>query len=224
MRVLLVEDDPVLGDAILLSLTKSDYAVDWIKDGHQADLALHEQIYDAVILDIELPHINGFELLKRLRARHVHSPVIVLTAREGLDDIVKALDLGADDYLSKPFKLPELEARLRAHIRRAHEITSSLIEFGALLLNTKERIVTVKDIPLSLSPREFNLLESLLHRSGKVVSKEHLIETLCAWDKNLGSNAIEVYVHRLRKKLEAYNITIMTVRGLGYMLDNKIEH
>jgi two-component system OmpR family response regulator len=211
-----------LGDAILRSLTKSDYAVDWSKDGRQADLALHEQVYDAVVLDIELPHINGFELLKRLRARHVHSPVIVLTAREGLDDIVKALDLGADDYLSKPFKLPELEARLRAHIRRAHEITSSLIEFGPLVLNTKERLVTIKDEPLSLSPREFNVLETLLLRSGRVVSKEHLIESLCSWDEDVGSNAIEVYVHRLRKKLDFYNIAIITVRGLGYMLDKKI--
>lgn len=222
MRVLLVEDDLVLGDAISRSLTKSDYAVDWSKDGHQADLALHEQLYDAVVLDIGLPRINGFELLKRLRARHVHSPVIVLTAREGLDDIVKALDLGADDYLSKPFKLPELEARLRAHIRRAHEVTSSLIEFGPLILNTKERMVTIKDEPLSLSPREFNVLETLLLRSGRVVSKEHLIESLCSWDEDVGSNAIEVYVHRLRKKLDFYNIAIITVRGLGYMLDKKI--
>ncbi|MEI7575098.1 MAG: response regulator transcription factor [Methylotenera sp.] len=223
MRILLVEDDEILGDAIFRSLTKSHYAVDWLKDGHKADLALHEQIYDAIVLDIGLPHISGFELLKRLRARNIHSPVIVLTAKEGLDDIVNALDLGADDYLSKPFKLPELEARLRAHIRRANAITSSLIEFGALLLDTKEHTVTIDNKPLNLSQREFNLLESLLAKVGKVVGKEYLIENLCAWDKELGINAIEVYIHRLRKKLEPYNIIIITVRGLGYMLDKKIE-
>ncbi len=223
MRILLVEDDAILGDAIVRSLVKSDYVVDWSQDGQVADIALRDQAYDAIVLDIGLPRINGFELLKRIRTRHIDSPVIMLTAREGLDDIVKALDLGADDYLNKPFRLPELEARIRAHIRRANAVTSSLIEFGPLVLNTKERIVTIVEEILSISPREFNVLEALLLRSGKVVSKDYLIENMSNWDDDIGSNAIEVYVHRLRKKLEPFGIDIMTIRGLGYMLEKRIE-
>lgn len=221
MRILLVEDDVVLGDAVSRSLTKAGYAVDWSKDGHEADIALHDQIYDAVILDLGLPKIDGFKLLKRLRARHIMVPVIILTARESIDDVVNALDLGADDYLNKPFKLPELEARLRAQIRRSHAVGSSFIQLGVLTLNIKERIVTVEGKPLGVSPRELSVLETLLLRSGRVVSKESLIENLCNWDEDVGSNAIEVYVHRLRKKLEPYFITILTVRGLGYMLDKR---
>jgi len=219
MRILLVEDDPTLGNALSRSLRQSGYAVDWAEHGQSADLALHDQVYEAVVLDIGLPKIDGFEVLRRLRGRKLATPVIILTARDALEDRIKGLDLGADDYLIKPFKLPELEARLRALIRRSHAVASSAIQYGSLTLNTTERLVTVGDEPLALSARELNVLETLLLRAGRVVSKDGLMEALCNWDEDVGSNAIEVYVHRLRKKLEPHGINIRTVRGLGYMLD-----
>ncbi|HEY8118858.1 MAG TPA: response regulator transcription factor [Methylophilaceae bacterium] len=221
MRILLVEDDAMLGNAISRSLVKSGYAVDWAKDGHDADLALHGQIYEAVVLDLGLPRIDGFEVLRRLRERKINAPVIILTARDDLDDRVKGLDLGADDYLTKPFKLPELEARLRAHIRRSHTVISSSIHCGALSLDTKDRLVTANGLALALSPRELSVLETLMLRAGRVVSKDSLMENLCSWDEDVGTNAIEVYVHRLRKKMEPYGINIRTVRGLGYLLDKQ---
>ena len=219
MRILLVEDDGILGNAISRSLEKSGYAVDWAKDGRSGELALHSEIYEAVVLDLGLPKLDGFEVLKRLRARGLHVPVIILTARDALDDHVKGLDLGADDYMTKPFKLPELEARLRAHIRRSHTITTSSIQCGPLCMDTQNRLVKANGELLALSPRELGVLETLLLRAGRVVSKERLLEALCNWDEDIGSNAIEVYVHRLRKKLEPYGISILTVRGLGYLLD-----
>jgi two-component system, OmpR family, response regulator len=222
MRILVVEDDVVLGDALNQSLKKAGYAVDLAEDGRYADNALREQVYDAVVLDIGLPHIDGFEVLRRLRARNSQTSVIILTAREDTDDVVKALDLGADDYLSKPFKLPELEARLRAQIRRKNSLATSSVEFGRLKLDTKTHLVTADEVPLGLSPREIGVLELLLLRSGRVVSKESLVEGLCNWDEDVGTNAIEVYVHRLRRKLEPFDITIVTVRGIGYMLDRHI--
>lgn len=221
MRILLVEDDGTLGSAVSRSLEKSGYAVDWAKDGQDADLALHGQVYEAIVLDLGLPRIDGFEVLRRLRARKNNVPVIILTARDALEDRVKGLDLGADDYLAKPFKLPELEARLRAQIRRSHTVTTSSIQFGPLSLDTKDRLVTANGEALALSPRELSVLETLLLRSGRVVSKESLVENLCNWNEDVGNNAIEVYVHRLRKKLEPYSINIRTVRGLGYLLDKQ---
>ncbi len=225
MRVLLVEDDEILGNAINRSLIKAGYAVDWARDGHEADLALHAQIYEAVVLDIGLPQMDGFEVLQRLRARKINAPVIMLTARDSLDDRVKGLDLGADDYLIKPFKLPELEARLRAQIRRNHIVSSTKMQFGRLTLDSAERTVTADGSLLALSQRELGVLEVLLLRSGRIVSKESLVENLYNWDDEaVGNNAIEVYVHRLRKKLEPYGVNVRTVRGLGYMLDKLSEH
>jgi len=221
MRILLVEDDPTLGNALSRSLRQSGYVVDWAVHGQAADLALRDQIYEAVVLDLGLPKIDGFEVLRRLRGRKLATPVIILTARDALEDRIKGLDLGADDYLIKPFKLPELEARLRALIRRSHAVSSSAIHYGPLTLDTKDRMVAVDSEPLALSSRELNVLETLLLRAGRVVSKEGLLEALCGWDEDVGSNAIEVYVHRLRKKLEPHGINIRTVRGLGYMLDRQ---
>jgi two-component system OmpR family response regulator len=219
MRILLVEDDSVLGNALVRTLRQAGYAVDWAEHGQAADLALHDQIYEAVVLDLGLPKIDGFEVLRRLRGRELITPVIILTARDALEDRIKGLDLGADDYLVKPFKLPELEARLRALIRRSHEVSTPVIRYGTLTLDTKARLFAVNDEPLALSLRELNVLETLLLRAGRVVSKEGLLEALCGWDEDVGSNAIEVYVHRLRKKLEPHGINIRTVRGLGYMMD-----
>jgi DNA-binding response OmpR family regulator len=219
VRILLVEDDAALGQAMSLALTRAGYTVDWSHDGHEADIALHDQVYEAVILDLGLPRIDGFEVLRRMRARKVTAPVIILTARDDLDDRVRGLDLGADDYLTKPFKLPELEARLRAQIRRNNALLGSTIEYGPLVLNIKDRMLTANGEQMLLSPRELSVLEMLLLRVGRVVSKDSIVEALCKWDEGVGNNAIEVYIHRLRKKLEPLGINVLTIRGLGYLLE-----
>jgi len=218
LRILLVEDDAALGQAMNTALQRAGYSVDWSHDGHEADIALHDQVYEAVILDLGLPRIDGFEVLKRMRARKIRSPVIILTARDGLEDRVHGLDLGADDYLTKPFKLPELEARLRAQIRRNNAVLGSTIEYGPLVLDIKDRMLTANGEQMLLSPRELSVLEMLLMRVGRVVSKDSIVEALCKWDEGVGNNAIEVYIHRLRKKLEPLGINVLTIRGLGYLL------
>ena len=219
MRILLVEDDAALGQAMNTALQRAGYTVDWSHDGHEADIALHDQVYEAVILDLGLPRIDGFEVLKRMRARKITSPVIILTARDGLEDRVHGLDLGADDYLTKPFKLPELEARLRAQIRRNNAVLGSTIEYGPLVLDIKDRMLTANGEQMLLSPRELSVLEMLLMRVGRVVSKDSIVEALCKWDEGVGNNAIEVYIHRLRKKLEPLGINVLTIRGLGYKFE-----
>ena len=221
MRILLVEDDAILGNATSVYLRNNGYGVDWAQDGKQADLALHEDIYEVVILDLGLPQMDGLNVLKRLRARKISSSVIILTARDALEDRIAGLDLGADDYLIKPIKLPELAARLRVQIRRKHAVSAATIEYPPLTLHVKDRLVTHLGEPFALSPREFSLLETLLMRVGKVVSKESLLSNISDWDDNLGSNAIEVFMHRLRKKLLQVGIEIRTVRGLGYLLDKQ---
>lgn len=225
MRVLLVEDDEVLGDALNQSLISAGYAVDWAKDGQYADHALHDQVYDAVVLDLGLPKMDGLTVLQRLRQRKIEIPVLILSAREGLDDRIKALDLGADDYLTKPFKLKELEARLRALIRRANSNNSNLINVGVLSLNTTERIISANGKMIAFSKREYGVLELLMLRNGRAVSKEALIENLYNWSEEVSTNAIEVYIFRVRKKLDPYNIRINNISGLGYMLeDNELEN
>jgi two-component system OmpR family response regulator len=219
MRILIVEDDPVLADGLTRSLRAADYAIDCVGDGAEADHVLNAQHYDLVILDLGLPKLDGFEVLRRMRRRGSRVPVLVLTARDALEDRVKGLDLGADDYLAKPFDLPELEARLRALIRRGQSGGGSIIEHGALTLDTAGRRVTLNGQPLELSARELGVLEVLMLRSGRVVNKEQLAEQLYGWDEEVGANAIEVYVHRLRKKLEPAGVSIRTIRGLGYLLE-----
>jgi len=219
MRVLIVEDDPVLADGLTRTLRQADYAVDCINDGAEADHVLAAQSYDLVILDLGLPKIDGFEVLRRLRHRGAKVPVLVLTARDALQDRVKGLDLGADDYMAKPFDLPELEARVRALIRRGQSGGSSTLTHGALTLDIAGRRATLNDEPLELSARELGVLEVLMMRSGRVVGKEQLAEQLYGWDEEVGANAIEVYVHRLRRKLEPAGVAIRTIRGLGYLLE-----
>lgn len=219
MRILIVEDDPVLADGLTRSLRHADYAVDCIGDGAEADHILSAQSYDLVILDLGLPKIDGFEVLRRLRRRGIKTPVLVLTAHDALQDRVKGLDLGADDYMTKPFDLPELEARARALIRRGQSGGSSLLSHGALTLDTAGRRATLNGQPLDLSARELGVLEVLMLRSGRVVGKEQLAEQLYGWDEEVGANAIEVYVHRLRRKLEPAGVMIRTIRGLGYLLE-----
>ncbi|HEY3326589.1 MAG TPA: response regulator transcription factor [Novimethylophilus sp.] len=219
MRILLIEDDRVLGDAMMRSLQQVGYAVDWARDGKAADLALRDQVYDLTLLDLGLPQLDGFEVLRRLRSRRSSLPVLIVTARDSLDDRIKGLDLGADDYVLKPFDMPELLARARAHIRRAQAAPTTEILYGPLMYDTATRMVRISGEPFNLSARELGILETLLMKTGKVITKELLVEKLCNWDEVLGSNAIEVYVHRLRKKLQPHGIDISTVRGLGYMLE-----
>lgn len=218
MRILLVEDDRVLADALSRALVQSAHAVDMVSSGEEADNALALGIYDLAILDIGLPGLSGLEVLQRLRARKSTTPVLMLTAFDTLADRVRGLDLGADDYLAKPFDLPELEARVRALLRRSTQSTPYL-EHGLLRFDTVGRRVYYDKKPLDLSPRELAVLELLLMRAGRVVSKEHMVNHLYGWGDEVGDNAIEVNVYRLRKKLEPLGCEIRTVRGMGYLID-----
>jgi two-component system OmpR family response regulator len=218
MRLLLVEDDLILKDGLERSFTKSGYAVDVMTDGESANKLLSYQEYDVIVLDLGLPKLDGFEVLKRLRARGSKTPVLILTALEDTQNRVKGLDLGADDYLAKPFELAELEARIRALIRRGVSGGSATISFGDLVFDTSGRQCLVKDIPLALSARESALLELLMLKATKVVSKAKILEHLCSWDEEISENAVEVSVSRLRKKLNPFGIEIRTIRGLGYLL------
>ncbi len=222
MRILLVEDDTVLADALERALVQSAHAVDIVGSGDEADRALALGIYDLAILDIGLPGINGLEVLRRVRARRSTMPVLMLTALDALEDRVRGLDMGADDYLAKPFDLPELEARVRALLRRGAQATPFL-EHGALRFDTVGRRVYHDRRPLELSPRELALLELLLMRAGRVVSKEQMVNHLYGWGDDVADNAIEVHVYRLRKKLEPLGCEIRTVRGMGYLMDRPDE-
>ena len=219
MRILLVEDDAILADALSRALVQSAYAVDVVSDGAQADHVLALDIYDLAILDIGLPGLSGLDLLRRLRARKSALPVLMLTAFDTLADRVRGLDLGADDYLAKPFDLPELEARVRALIRRASSNPTPSLMHGKLRLDTAGRRVYYDEQPVDLSAREFAVLELLLLREGRVVSKEHMVNHLYGWGDEVGANAIEVYIYRIRKKLEGRGFEIRTVRGMGYLLE-----
>jgi two-component system OmpR family response regulator len=223
MRILIAEDDPVLADGLARSLRAVGYAVDAVSDGEQADAALTAQGFDLVILDLGLPRLGGLEVLRRLRARNGTAPVLILTAADSVEQRVRGLDLGADDYMAKPFALSELEARVRALTRRALGANQSLLRHGALTLDLAGRVAAIGNTPLDLSARELGLLAILLQRAGRLVSKEQLVDHLCEWGEEVSNNAIEVYVHRLRKKLEAGSIRIVTVRGLGYCLERPAD-
>ncbi|GIX24706.1 MAG: DNA-binding response regulator [Caldimonas sp.] len=219
MRILIAEDDQVLADGLLRSLRGSGYAVDQVGSGTEADAALTSHEFDLVILDLGLPKLHGLEVLRRLRSRGSTTPVLILTAADSVEERVKGLDLGADDYMAKPFSLQELEARVRALTRRGLGAASALIKHGPLTFDQTGRVAYINDQMIELSARELSLLEILLQRTGRLVSKDQLVERLCEWGDEVSNNAIEVYIHRLRKKIEQGPIRIATVRGLGYCLE-----
>ena len=219
MRVLLVEDDPILGDGIKTGLKQDKYNVDWLSDGGQASNALETDHYDLILLDLNLPVKNGLDVLKQMRRRDNGTPVLILTARDAIEDRVKGLDMGADDYLSKPFDLDELLARVRALLRRSKGRTTPTLIHGELELNPVEHSVTLTGKAIDLSPVEFNLLQILLENRGRVFPRAQLEDKLYGWNKDVDSNTIEVHVHHLRKKLG--NELIRTVRGVGYVIDKQ---
>jgi two-component system, OmpR family, response regulator len=226
MRLLLVEDDRELGNAVFASLSTEGYAVDWMTDGESASASLETATYDLLLLDLGLPKKGGIAVLRELRARNDVRralPVLIVTAMDSVKDRVEGLDAGADDYLIKPFSLAELHARVRALIRRRNAVTSNIIAHGALRFDLQSRQATLADAPLELSSREAAILEVLLLRAGRAVSKEQLMESLFTWDRDITLNAIEVYVHRLRKKLEPAQVSVRTFRGLGYCIEKPTE-
>jgi len=219
MRVLIAEDDQILADGLLRSLRGAGYAVDHVASGSEADAALAAHQFDLLILDLGLPRLPGLDVLRKMRARGSATPVLILTAADSVEQRVKGLDLGADDYMAKPFSLQELEARVRALTRRALGTASNVIKHGPLSFDTSGRVAYINDQMIELSGRELSLLEVLLQRAGRLVSKDQLVERLCEWGEEVSNNAIEVYIHRLRKKIEQGPIRIATVRGLGYCLE-----
>ncbi len=223
MRILIAEDDAILADGLRHTLRQSGHAVDWVKNGGEADAALGTQEFDLLILDISLPKLSGFEVLKRLRARNSRLPVLLLTALGSVNDRVRGLDAGADDYLAKPFQLAELEARARALTRRGMSGVPTLIKHGRLSFDQVGRVAELDGERLELSARELGLLELLLQRPGQLVHKNQLVDHLCEWGEEVSTNAIEVYVHRLRKKLMPGGVKISTVRGVGYCLETPAE-
>lgn len=216
MRVLVVEDDPLLGDALCIGMRQRGFAADWVRDGVAADTALKTETFAAVILDLGLPRLSGMQLLRQRREAHDRTPVLILTARDAVQERVAGLDAGADDYVVKPVDLDELAARLRALVRRSGGDPQPLLQLGALQIDPAARHVVWHDAPVELSPREFDLLLEFARSPGRFLSKEQLTERLYGWNDELESNAIEVHIHHLRRKLDPS--LIVTQRGVGYML------
>jgi DNA-binding response OmpR family regulator len=231
MRLLLVEDDVMVASGIKLGLTDAGYAVDWVGSGERAEEVLRGEVFDAAIIDIGLPNMDGLELTRRLRRPDMAShqmPVLILTARDALSDRVQGLDLGADDYMIKPFELPELLARLRALLRRSQAATTAVLSFGPIELDTANRRATASrpgaaPANIELGPREWTVLEYLLIHAPKPASKEKLLQALTGWDKEITPNAVEVYISRLRGKLEPHGVALRSIRGFGYRLEQQEE-
>lgn len=221
MRILLVEDDELLGDALKAGLTQFDYAVDWLKDGESALLALKTETFELIILDLGLPKLMGMELLKLARKNNIKAPILILTAHDSIDDRVNGLDNGADDYMTKPCDLDELAARARALIRRSQGRANALIHYENITLNPAAHLVLLNGKPINISRREFSLLHKLLENNGQVLSRESLVQSIYGWDDDVESNALEVHVHNLRKKLNAN--FIKTIRGVGYIVEKKTD-
>jgi len=216
MRILVVEDDPLLAAGLARLLNRGGHAVDRADTGIRADNLLRATSYELVVLDVGLPDIDGFEVLRRLRLRRARTSVLVLTARDAIEDRVHGLDLGADDYLTKPFAIAEFEARVRVLLRRT-SVPSGPRSFRGLTVDTEIKRVKVNDVPVDLTVREWALLELFLARPGRVLSKEQIAQQLVSYDDALSPNTIEVYVSRLRSKIETEGVKIRTVRGFGYL-------
>ena len=216
MRILLAEDDPLLGDGLRAGLGQLGFHVDWVRDGEAAERELRAEPYAAAVLDLGLPRLDGLDVLARVRRAGATMPVLVLTARDAVPDRIRGLDLGADDYVVKPVDLDELAARLRALVRRAHGQVQERLVAQDVMLDAAARSVTQAGVPVTLSTREFDLLQVLMLGAGRVLSREQIEQQLYSWGQEVESNAVEVHVHHLRRKLGA--ALIQTVRGVGYML------
>lgn len=223
MRVLLVEDDELLGDGIRTGLKHYGHTIDWVKDGKSASdvLCSKHESFDVIVLDIGLPKMSGLDVLRGIREKNILTPVVILTARETVDDRVKGLDAGADDYLTKPFDLDELCARLRALQRRSKSRAKPVISYGDIKLDPASHTVIQGSETLMVSRREFALLQKLLENAGRVISREQLNQTLYGWGENIDSNALEVHIHNLRKRFGTD--LIRTIRGVGYMVERLTE-
>ena len=216
MRILLVEDDPQLGDGLTIGLRQAGFAVDWLKDGNSADQALQSETFDFVVLDLGLPRLSGMEVLSRARSRGQHMPILILTARDATGEKVSGLDAGADDYLVKPIDLDELTARIRALTRRSAGRAAPLLTHGDIVLDPAAHSITLAGAPVELSVREFSLLQMLLENAGRVLSRTQLEQSVYGWRDEPDSNALEVHIHYLRKKLGSE--LIRTLRGVGYTI------
>jgi len=216
VRILLVEDDTLLGDGVCAGLRRDDNSVDWVKNGETALSAVAETQYDSIILDIGLPKMNGLEVLRHMRESNNDTPVLILTAQDDISDRVRGLDAGADDYLVKPFEFAELCARLRALTRRNRGMSSETVQYKDIVIDTVAHTVQYKKQPVTLSRREYTLLFELITNQGRVLSRHHLEQKLYSWGDEIESNTIEVYIHHLRKKF--YTELITTVRGIGYIV------
>lgn len=216
MRILLVEDDVMLGDGMVDALRSSGYTVDWLQQGMPALSALKSEEFAALVLDLNLPDIDGINLLRKLRREGQTLPVLILTARDALDDRVLGLDAGSDDYMVKPFALQELNARLRALVRRSKGQAQAVLEYGELQLFPASQQVTYRGEPVKLTPHEYKLLQELITQSGRVLSRDQLQQSLYGWDEGAESNAVEVHIHHLRKKF--FPELIRNIRGVGYIV------
>ncbi|HEV2623282.1 MAG TPA: response regulator [Frateuria sp.] len=219
MRVLIAEDDTAIAAGVAAALRDGGHAVDVVEDGARADAALHDTPYDLLVLDLGLPKLDGSEVLHRLRRRGGEIPVLVITAREGLHERVRVLDLGADDYLIKPFALDEFKARVRALLRRVTSKGTPELKLGRLRVDLPGRRAWIDESPLELTAREFGVLAALATRVGRLTSRAQLVESLCSWDQELTDNGLDIAVHRLRRKLHGCGTGVRTIRGLGYMLE-----
>jgi DNA-binding response OmpR family regulator len=219
MKILIAEDDNALGEALTGHLRRSGIEPTLIQDGANADHLLATQQFDLLVLDLGLPVLAGLEILRRLRQRGDRLPVLILTARDELHDRVRGFELGADDYLCKPFAMPELALRIKALLRRSYGVNDEALEVGRLRLDALARRITIDKGPIELSPREFDVLETLMLREGRVVSKEDLMQRLYDTESDVGQNAVEVFLSRIRRKISGAGVVIRTIRGLGYLLE-----
>lgn len=216
MRILLVEDDRLLGDGISAGLRQDGYAVDWLRRGDEVLPALEGSQFDLLIIDLGLPGVSGTEVIKRIRRKNLNIPVLILTARGTLEDRVSGLDTGADDYMVKPIDIEELSARIRALSRRSHGQSTPALSYAGITLDPAVHSVTRDGVAVELSPKEFSILQTLMQQSGKIVPRTRLEESLYGWNESVASNAIEVHIHHIRKKLGSD--VIETVRGVGYAM------